>query len=73
MNIDGDPRAAAGLRPRSSSFNGAVDEHRRRPSSAIRGSAARIVASMEPSMNIDGDKQVPTTQLLDLQLQWSRR
>ena len=53
-------------------FNGAVDEHRRRPHGRS-ASARGIDASMEPSMNIDGDEPEVLGHAGVLGLQWSRR
>ncbi len=45
---------------RTACFNGAVDECRRRPWDARRPSDANVVASMEPSTNVDGDSRMGT-------------
>ena len=55
MNIDGDTNSRRIYACLSTCFNGAVDEHRRRPRRSPTRAVNGIDASMEPSMNIDGD------------------
>ena len=55
MNIDGDRSTLRCVWGMWLGFNGAVDEHRRSPPVAAQA-VSSLLASMEPSMNIDGDK-----------------
>src|SRR3984885_8257097 len=63
------PRA---LRRTTGSFNGAVDERRRRECARADGRGADA-ASMEPSTNVDGERNNRSSAAHGRLLQWSRR